>query len=51
MKYVIELVLIIFWIVGIILAKGFWSTLVAVIIFPWAWYISIEYLMLLNGLL
>lgn len=49
MKYVIELVLIIFWIVGIILAKGFWSTLAAAIIFPWAWYLSVEHIVLLNG--
>lgn len=36
---------------GIVLAKGFWSTLVAVIAVPWAWYLAIEHVMKLNGLL
>ncbi len=46
---IVKLVLIILWITGIVLAKGFWSTLLAVVVAPWAWYISIEYVMLLNG--
>lgn len=30
------------WIAGIILAKGFWSTLFAVILPPWGWYLIVE---------
>ena len=49
MIQILDLILLILWLLGIVLAKGFWSTLTAVVIAPWAWYISIEYLMLLNG--
>ena len=37
-----NLLLTIMWILGIILAKGFWSTLFAVVIPPWALYLVIE---------
>lgn len=30
------------WICGIVLAKGFWSTLFAVFAPPWAWYLFAE---------
>lgn len=30
------------WIMGIILAKGFWSTLLAVVLPLWAWYLVAE---------
>ena len=49
MRYTIKAMLTIVWIVGIVLAKGFWSTLVAVFIIPWAWYIAVEHIMELNG--
>lgn len=46
----ISLFVIIAWIAGIVLAKGFWSTLCA--IFPfYAWYLVIEKAMIINGLL
>lgn len=44
-----ELVLIVGWIMGIILAKGFWSALFAVIIPFWAWYLLIEKIMISFG--
>lgn len=30
------------WIAGMVLAKGFWSTLAAVCVPPYAWYLVIE---------
>lgn len=30
------------WLVGIVLAKGFWSTFFAVFFAPWAWYLVVE---------
>jgi hypothetical protein len=40
-----ELLTLIFWIAGIVLAKGFWSTFFAVIIPFYSWYIVIEHMM------
>lgn len=33
-----------FWIGGVVLAKGFWSTLVTVLFPPWAWYLTAEFI-------
>lgn len=30
------------WVLGMVLAKGFWSTLIAVVIPLWAWYLVAE---------
>jgi len=38
------------WIVGIIIAKGFWQTFFSVLIFPYAWYIAIKHFMVIAGL-
>ena len=38
---------IISWFVGIVLAKGFWSTLIATILPPWGWYLFVEKLTVL----
>jgi hypothetical protein len=32
----------VFWIGGMVLAKGFWSTLFTLVFFPWAFYLMIE---------
>jgi hypothetical protein len=37
------------WIVGLVLAKGFWSTCVAIVMPVWAWYLVIERIMIANG--
>lgn len=42
MKYFTALLIIIGWIAGIVLAKGFWSTLFAICIPLWAWYLIVE---------
>ena len=44
MKSLTELVFIIWWIAGIVLAKGFWSTLFAVVIPLWSFYLVVEQL-------
>ena len=49
MKHLVQLVMVVAWIAGIILAKGFWSTLAAVIILPYSWYLVIEKVMILAG--
>lgn len=57
MKHIADLlswlILIICWVVGIVLAKGFWSTLFSIILPPWGWYLIAEYVMktfvLING--
>ena len=49
MKHLIELVATILvcvsWLAGIVLAKGFWSTAMAVLIAPYAWYLAVEHAM------
>lgn len=46
-----KLVLIFLWVFGIILANGFWSTLLAIFIPLWGWYLAIEHLVIHFGLL
>jgi hypothetical protein len=38
------------WVVGWVLAKGFWSTLISVCLPPWGWYLIVEKIMLAYGL-
>ena len=37
------------WLIGIVLSKGFWSCLFATCVPPYAWYLVVEKVMLLNG--
>lgn len=37
------------WIVGLVLAHGFWSTVIAIFIPPWAFYLVVERAMLALG--
>jgi hypothetical protein len=46
MKELVELILIIAWVFGIVIAKGFWSTLLAVILPIYAYVIVIMELIL-----
>ena len=46
MNSLIQLITIIGWIIGIVLAKGFWSTLFAITIPFWSFYLVIEHLVL-----
>jgi hypothetical protein len=42
MRYIVNFVILIGWISGVVIAKGFWSTLFAVFIPFWAWYLVVE---------
>lgn len=37
-----SIVFLVVWIAGIVLAKGFWSTLAALIVPFWSWYLVIQ---------
>ena len=39
------------WVAGIVIAQGFWSTLFAVIMPLWAWYLTVEKLLMHFGVL
>lgn len=45
-KCLSALILISSWIAGVVIAKGFWSTLFAIYIPPYAWYLFVEQAML-----
>ena len=51
MKAITSLVLTIGWIYGIVLAHGFWSTFFAVFIPLWSWYLAVEHIAKLWGIL
>ena len=51
MKHILSLVLIIVWVSGIVLAKGFLSTLFSVLAPPWAYYLVIEKVMIYYGVI
>ena len=42
MKEVIGFLLTVIWLVGIVIAKGFWSTLFSVVFPVWSWYLVAE---------
>ena len=45
MNSFIGLIMCIAWMGGVVLANGFWSTLLAVILPFWAWYLTVEHLL------
>jgi hypothetical protein len=45
MKEIINIFIFIGWVAGIVLAKGFWSTIFSIFIPFWAWYLVIEKIM------
>jgi hypothetical protein len=46
MRALVGLFLTFSWIVGIVIAKGFWSTLFAFVMPLWAWYLDVELLLM-----
>lgn len=46
MKDLAEIILFITWVAGVIIAKGFWSTLIALVFPFWAWYLCIEQILI-----
>ncbi len=49
MKSLINLVMVIGWIVGVVISSGFWACLFAIFVVPYAWYLVIEKIMVING--
>jgi hypothetical protein len=47
----VPLVTIPMWVTGIVIANGFWSTLFAVVMPLWAWYVAIEKLLMYFGVI
>lgn len=45
----VKLVLLSAWVVGIVLANGFWSTLFSIFIPPWALYLTAEKVLTVVG--
>lgn len=39
-------IFLLFWIMGIVLASGFWSTFFSIFFPPWALYLSVEQLLI-----
>lgn len=44
-------VLVLLWVAGLVLAKGFWSTLIAVVCPIWSYYLLAERLMHMWGVI
>ena len=42
--------LIVFWLIGIVLAKG-WLFLVAIVLPPYGWYLVVEKILIVNGVI
>tara|TARA_R110000868_G_scaffold318502_2_gene579228 strand:+ start:193 stop:348 length:156 start_codon:yes stop_codon:yes gene_type:complete len=50
MENLLRLIFFIVWVVGIVIANGFWSTLVAFFIPFWGWYLIIEKVLINYGI-
>lgn len=48
---VISIVVVILWLMGIVVAKGFWLTLLSIVIPPYALYLTVELFMHLGNLI
>ena len=42
MRHIVELFFLVTWVAGVVIASGFWSTLFAVLMPMWAWYLMVE---------
>jgi hypothetical protein len=51
MKELLQLIGVVVWIAGIVIAKGFWSTFFAIFVPIWAWYLVIERLLITYGII
>lgn len=47
----IKVLLIATWIAGLVIANGFWSTLIAFCIPFWGWYLVVEAVLISNGVI
>ena len=51
MKSIVQLTLITTWVAGIVLAKGFWLTLFSICMPLYSWYLVVEKIMQMNGII
>lgn len=51
MKYIAYIALVFWWMAGIVLAKGFWLTALAIALPFYAWYLVVERLMQIAGIM
>jgi hypothetical protein len=51
MSDIVKLILWLTWVAGIVLAKGFWWTCLAIILPLYSWYLVAEKIMILNGII
>lgn len=42
MRHAFDFTVLVLWIVGLVLAKGFWSTAIGIVFPPWALYLVAE---------
>jgi hypothetical protein len=42
MKYIYRAFVITAWVIGVVLAQGFWQTFFTIVFFPYAWYLTAE---------
>jgi hypothetical protein len=40
--YIYRLVALSAWVIGVVLAQGFWQTFFSILLFPYAWYLTAE---------
>jgi uncharacterized membrane protein len=50
-EYTFRILLLAVWIAGIVLAKGFWSTFFAIFFAPYSWYLVMERVLTMNGII
>jgi hypothetical protein len=46
MRYLVSLILFAWWLAGIVIAQGFWSTFFAVVFPLWGYYLVVEQLVI-----
>lgn len=43
------LIFVFWWVAGMVIAKGFWSTTISIVFFPWALYLVVERILQMWG--
>lgn len=44
-EFLVIVTIVIPWLMGVVLAKGYWGTFFSIVFPPYAWYLTTEYLM------
>ena len=48
-EWIVIISMLVPWIIGIVLAQGFWSTVFSITVPPYAWYLTTEKFLQMNG--